>query len=176
MEMGTRSSTRSGKWPLIALIAAVVGFLIGFGWQFLRANGLAGELEVAQREATFNGLESTLAAATIEAQRGSYELARQHASDFFSGLQASVTDASESATPALQQVLAERDAMITALSRSSPEAASLLAQMFNRYRAALGRPPADQTREPTVTAPAPDSQPPVDTPRDSLLPTTTTGS
>jgi hypothetical protein len=98
METRTRSTTGSGKWPLIALIAAVVGFLIGFGWQFLRARALAGELDLARREATYNGLENTLAAATIEAMRGAYEPARQQASNFFSGLISSIDTAKVAST------------------------------------------------------------------------------
>jgi hypothetical protein len=160
------------KWMLIALIAAVVAFLVGFGWQYMRARGLAGDLEVAERSAAFNGLEATLGAATIEAQRGSYELARQHASDFFSTLQTEIGDAPESATTALQQVLGERDAMITALSRSNPQAGPLLAQMFNRYRVAMGKSVGPRAIEPT-TPPAADSLLPVDSPRDTVSRATT---
>ena len=101
-------------------------------------------------------------------------MARQHASDFFSGLQTEIATAPEPAAPALQQILSERDALITALSRSNPEAPSLLAQMFNRYRVAMGR--SDVTRGIEPTTPATDSPIPVDSPPDSLLPTTTTGS
>jgi hypothetical protein len=176
MEMRTRSAPDTRKWALIAVIAAVVAFLVGFGWQYMRARGLSGDLEVAQRAATFNGLEGTLGAAAIEAQRGSYELARQHASEFFSGLQTAAGDAPEAAVPVLQQMLGERDAMITTLSRSNPQAGPLLAQMFNRFRAALGRPVGPQGTEPTTPPPA-DTQIPVDSPRDTTPPvTTTTGS
>jgi hypothetical protein len=175
METARRSTTDSRKWALIAVIAALVAFLVGFGWQFLRAHGLSGDLDTARREATFNGLEGTLGAATIEAQRGSYELARQHTSDFYSGLQAAIDNAPEGSASALQQILAERDAMITALSRSNPQAGPLLAQTFNRFRAALGRPVGPQSTEPT-TPPVMDSAVPADTPRDTVPPPVTTGS
>jgi hypothetical protein len=176
MEMRTRPAPNAGKWPLIALVAAVVAFLIGFGWQYMRARGLSGGLEVAERSATFNGLEGTLGAAAIEAQRGSYEIARQHASEFFSGLQSAVGAAPEAAAPVLQQMLGERDAMITTLSRSNPQAGPMLAQMFNRFRAAMGRSVGPQGTEPTTPPPV-DSPVPADSPRDTTPPvTTTTGS
>jgi len=174
MESTSRPTTSgSGRWPLIALIAAVVGFLIGFGWQFMRARDLSRQLDVAQAEALWSGLEATLGAATIEAMRGGFEPARQQASSFFSGLQASIDRAPTTATASLQQILSERDETITALSRSDPQAPSVLAQMLNRYRSALGRTVPSETAPVT---PPPDSPAAIDTPRDSLLPTTTTGS
>jgi hypothetical protein len=141
------------------VIAAVVAFAIGAGWQFSSARAYRGELETtrtqldtAHYELTFRRLEATLGAATIEAQRGNHESARRLASDFFSSLQTAIPTAPASAQPALQQIQAERDAMITELSRANLESGGLLAATFDRYRVAMG--------EPVGPIPAPSGQPP----------------
>jgi hypothetical protein len=141
------------------VIAAVVAFAIGGGWQFSKARAYRGELETtraqldtARYELTFRRLEATLGTATIEAQRGNHESARRLASDFFSGLQTAIEEAPVSAQPALQQIQAQRDAMITELSRANLESGGLLAAIFDRYRAAMG--------EPVGPIPAPSAQPP----------------
>jgi hypothetical protein len=141
------------------VIAAVVAFAIGAGWQYSKARTYRGELDTsraeledASHELTFRRLEATLGAATIEAQRGNHESARRLASDFFSGLQAAIPTAPASAQPALHQIQAQRDAMITELSRANLESGGLLAEIFDRYRGAMG--------EPVGPIPAPSAQPP----------------
>lgn len=128
------------KTILIALAAAVVGFAIGALWQYTSARGHARERAVVERELGFQTLEATLGAATIEAQRGSYEISRQLASDFFSGLQRQLSQAPDERRDELEEILEQRDAMITALSRSDPQAGAMLAQLFTRYRIAMDEP------------------------------------
>ncbi len=120
----------------------VLAFLVGFGWQFTRAHSLEGQLDQAQRELTFQRMEATLGAATIEAQRGGFEPARQLASDFFTRLQAAVQQAPADGQAQLQQILSQRDQVITELSRNDAQAAPALAGMFVRYRAAVGESPS----------------------------------
>jgi hypothetical protein len=141
------------------VIAAVVAFAIGAGWQYSKASAYRGELattrtqlDTARHELTFRRLEATLGAATIEAQRGNHESARRLASDFFSGLQPAIPTAPAAAQPALHQIQAQRDAMITELSRANLESGGLLAEIFDRYRGAMG--------EPVGPIPAPSGQPP----------------
>lgn len=152
------------------VIAAVVAFAIGAGWQYSKARAYRGELETtrtqldtARHELTFRRLEATLGAATIEAQRGNHESARRLASDFFSGLQAAIPTAPAAAQPALHQIQAQRDAMITELSRANLESGGLLAEIFDRYRGAMG--------EPVGPIPAPSGQPPAG---DTTTPSQTT--
>jgi hypothetical protein len=144
------------KTILVAIAAAVLGFAIGALWQFTNARSHAQERAVVERELRFQTLEATLGAATIEAQRGSYEISRQLASDFFSGLQGELGRASGERRAALEEISEQRDAMITTLSRSDPQAGAMLAQLFTRYRIAMGRPvgPSEETR------PAPESREP----------------
>jgi len=139
------SRTRSA---LFIAGGVVVAFLVGFGWQFARAHSLQGQLDQTERELTFQRLEATLGAATIEAQRGGFEPARQLASDFFTRLQAAADQAPAAGQPQLQQILSQRDAVITALSRGDTQSGAVLAGLFVRYRIAVGETPA------TPTAPA----------------------
>jgi len=140
-----------------ALLLALVGIAI---WQVVRADDAERRLAQTRTELALQRHESTLALAAIEATRGSYELARQLASDFFTGLQADLGRAPAAAQPALREILQPRDAMITALSRSDAQAASQLVQLVIRYRIALGEPVGPG--EPAEAAPAPGGAPVTD--------------
>jgi hypothetical protein len=144
---------------LIAAAAAILGFALGAGWQYAASRGPVRDLDQTRTELAFQQLEATLGAATIEAQRGSYELARQLASSFFTGLQTHLGSAPQDQQAAFTDLLQQRDPMITALSRGDPQTGSMLAQMFMRYRIAMGEPvgPASDAQSPS--APAADTMP-----------------
>ncbi len=142
--------TRTTK-ALAVAGGVVVAFLVGFGWQFARAHSLAGQLDQTRRELTFQRMEATLGAATIEAQRGGFEPARQLASDFFTQLQSAVDQAPSAGQGQLQQILAQRDQVITELSRNDLQAGAVLAGMFVKYRTAVG----ESTAAPPGATPAP---------------------
>ena len=144
--------TREQKILLGALIGIVAAFLIGFGWQYTRARSFENQLDSVTQDFTFKRLEATLAAATIEAQRANYELARRHASDFFTGLQEALPDAPDNTRPTLQRINTQRDAIITAASRSDPQTASLLEQLYGSYRVTFGGLPVAPTPSPAPAA------------------------
>ncbi|CAN5702251.1 hypothetical protein BH23GEM10_BH23GEM10_03610 [soil metagenome] len=152
--------TAQQKVVLTAVVAAIIGFTIGAVWQYTSARSYADRLDVAETDLAFQQTEATLGAATIEAQRGSYELARQLASDFFSSLQQHVDRAPADQQPAFRDMLEHRDAMITSLSRSDPQSGSMLAQLFVRYRIAMGEPVGPND---TTSTPPAGMQPPADT-------------
>jgi len=133
----------------------VVAFLVGFGWQFVRAHGLQGQLDQAQKELTFQRMEATLGAATIEAQRGGFEPARQLASDFFTRLQGAIETVPDNEKSPLREILQQRDAVITELSRSDGQSGAVLASLFVRYRAAVGEAPVTPAATPVAPATAP---------------------
>lgn len=133
--------TREQKIMLGGALAAVLAFLIGFGWQYSRAERLEQELNVASKDLAFERLEGKLAAATIEADLGNYEIARQLASDFFTELQADIRRAPEETHQQLNAIAAQRDIIITAASRSDPQTASLIGQLYNTFRIAFGDEP-----------------------------------
>lgn len=127
-----------GKQLLFLAAAIILAFLVGFVWQNMRADRLEGELERVSQELEFQRLESTVAAATIQAQQGNYEDARQRASDFFSRLQQELPDAPAEARPELEELMNERDSAITLLSRSEPESQFLMQRLYSSYRSAMG--------------------------------------
>lgn len=155
----------------LALAGAVVlAFLIGFGWQAMRAGRLDDQLERTERQLAFTSLEATLGAAAIEADRGSHEASRQLTSDFFTGLQSAIDRAPAEAREPLRAILGERDATITMLSRGDPESRHHLGRLFLRYRLALGR----ETRTPTAPAPGPAADSPPVAPPSAVPPAATT--
>jgi hypothetical protein len=151
--------------------AAILGFAVGMLVQYAAGRGDAQQLRSTQTALTFKRIEATLGAATVEAQRGSYEIARQLASEVFSSLQAAIGQAEGERRQALEQILQRRDDMITALSRGDPQSGSMLAQLFTRYRIAMGEhvgPDAGTAPAPAedaAPAPAPDTGRPGDTGR-----------
>lgn len=126
------------RWAWIA-IAVVAAFIIGFAWQGIRAARLDNRLEQTSQALTLHRLEAALAVAVFEAQRGSYEMSRLHASDFFSGVQSVAPNVPSAVRQDLMSILGERDQTITLLSRGDPEAADQLAGIYVRYRDARGR-------------------------------------
>jgi hypothetical protein len=125
---------------LIAAGTAIIGFALGALWQYGSGRTASRQLAEIRHEHAFTSLEATLGAATIEAQRGSHEISRQLASEFFSGLQTELHRADGERRQAFQEILQRRDAMITALSRADPQSGPMLAQLFTRYRLAMGQP------------------------------------
>lgn len=144
---------------LVALGAVVLAFLVGFLWQYVRADRAESRLESVSQQLEFQRLESTLAAATIEAQRGSFEVARQHSSEFFTSLQRAIPDAPAGERGELEAILARRDILITYLSREDPQGVDLLERSYFGYRSAMGGA--------AVGVPAPGTRPPADSPADS---------
>ncbi|HUE97582.1 MAG TPA: hypothetical protein VMN39_13055 [Longimicrobiaceae bacterium] len=138
----------------LLVAALVVVFLLGFLPQWTRVRNLEGELRQAHVEIVTLDLQGRLGAALAESQRGNYEQARQLMTEFFSVLQ---IRAGEIGGPARQQeiqaILAERDELITLLSRAQPEASSRLNLMYSRYFAAMGTASSDATRSVTPATP-----------------------
>lgn len=120
--------------------AIVLAFAVGFVWQYTRAEATADRLEQAERELTFATLEATLGAAAVEVQRGAYEPARRLTSDFFTGLQHGIGEASAEQRRELEPILDRRDRLITLLSRGEPEGRDLLVQTYRRFRVIVGGP------------------------------------
>lgn len=125
------------QWILVGVLSVVFAFAIGFGWQYARATAAETELRQTSRELTFKRIEATLSAAAIHAQQASYEPARALASDFFSGLQRAIGDAPPASRAEMEAILAQRDDVITLISRVQPEAGALLAELALRFRAML---------------------------------------
>ena len=147
--------TREQRILLGGIIFTVIAFLIGFGWQYTRARSLNDELEQTNQQLTFKELEATLAAATIQATQGNFEISRQLASQFFTDLQNDIEQAPEDKKTELRAISNQRDIIITAASRSDPQTASLLGQLYSTYRVAFGETPVTPQPAPVQATPAP---------------------
>lgn len=160
------------RWSLITVLAALLAFGVGAGWQFARARRLETQLATAQRELSLTRVENQLALATVEARRGHYDEARQLTSSFFSAFQESTDQWPAAAAVELNEILAMRDSSITVLSRSDPESAMLLEDLWRRYRVALGEPVAPGDDPAAVDSPP--AVAPLDTAAEPM-PSDTTG-
>lgn len=135
---------RKIPWKRIALyvVLAVVFFLVGLIPMAFRAWQYAEEREAAQHEVRLKQMETQLAAAVINADRGEYEPARQTASDFFTSLRNQIERGSESDLSSLQRerlkdLLPLRDDVITLLARSDPAAVNRLSDIYVTYQKAM---------------------------------------
>jgi hypothetical protein len=139
-----RPIKRNIPWKRIALYGALaVGFfLLGLIPMAFRAHQYAEERNAAQHEVRLKQMETQLAAAVINADRGEYEPARQTASDFFTLLRSQIDRGSESDLSSSQQdrlkgLLSERDDVITLLARSDPAAVNRLSDIYATYQKAM---------------------------------------
>lgn len=131
-------SVSRGRAIGMAVLAALIAFAAGAGWQYIRGERLDDRLGQVSSEHRRARLEALLAGAVVEAQQGNAELARQHASAFFTGLQQGIAS-DDRLPPSARELLTRRDETITMLSRDDPEAGDLLRQLYVRFRAEVSR-------------------------------------
>jgi hypothetical protein len=123
------------RTPLWIAGAAVLGFLVGFLWQYTGASRARGDAEAATQALHAARLEATLSGAVIDAQGGRYEVARQRASDFYSGLQRELLPLLQGeAADEARRTLDGRDSVITALARNDPAMTGVLVEELARFR------------------------------------------
>ncbi|MDI1242987.1 MAG: hypothetical protein PSX80_13815 [bacterium] len=125
------------KW-LIRIGVVLLAFLLGFVPMWLSNRQLSGDLANRDKELRRAGIQNTLTAATIYARRGEYETARQNTSSFFTDVRAEIDKGNagllnEQERIGVSRVMAERDEVITLLSRNDPAAAERLSNMFVEY-------------------------------------------
>lgn len=134
--------TASRRW-LIWPALVVAAFLVGLLPMWYAKSNVSAELDKTNVELVRQQQLNSLSAAAIYARRGEYESARQNASRFFTEMQAEINNAeSKVLTPQdrmqLPQLLANRDDVITLLSRADPASAERLSNLYVEYRAATG--------------------------------------
>lgn len=143
------------KRGLLVALGVAAAFAVGFGWQYLRAMRLESRVAELERNLTFQVLATELGVAAVEAGRESYESARRTASDFFTGLQASIHRAPPEVAGEMNSILARRDDIITDLSRDVPASADTLAALFIRFHLTWSAARPDEAHGVGETAPAP---------------------
>jgi hypothetical protein len=117
---------------LAVLAAAVVAFAIGYLINWGRVQ--SGERTVGElrQELAITRLQSRMGGAVVEANRSNYEASRQHMVSVFQEMQARLPEADRPLRLRFEEALAERDEIITLLSRASPEATGRLVLMYAR--------------------------------------------
>jgi hypothetical protein len=137
---GPEVSADSGplrRW-LIRIGALLLAFLIGFVPMWLNNRQLNRSLEERDRELRRGRIQNVLASAAIYARRGEYETARQNTSSFYTEISQEM-DRGENSILTEQErlgmntVMAERDELITLLSRNDPAAGERLSSVFIEY-------------------------------------------
>ena len=142
------------KLVALAALALVAAFLVGFLPQRARANRLDDALRHKRHELQMARLEGRLGAALAESLRGNHERARQLVSDFYVELQGTVHRVGDPRQrQALDGILAQRDEVITLLSRAQPEATQRLMILYTTYFAAMD--PGARSNPNIVTSPPP---------------------
>jgi hypothetical protein len=126
-------------WPALVVVAFLAG-LLPMWWS---KSNVSADLDKTKVELIRQQQLNSLSAAAVYARRGEYETARQNASVFFTDMQAEMDNAeSKVLTPRdriqLPQLLANRDDIITLLSRADPASAERLSNLYVEYRAATG--------------------------------------
>jgi hypothetical protein len=131
------TSSVLNKW-LIRIGLLLLAFLLGLVPMWISNRQLSADLTTRGKELHRSRVQNSLTAATIYARRGEYETARQNTSSFFTEIRAEMDkgDAgilSEQERIGLNRVMAERDEIITLLSRNDPAAADRLSNAFVEY-------------------------------------------
>lgn len=135
-EEKTKSNVMA-KW-LIGGGLLLVAFLLGFVPMWLSNRQLSADLANRDKELRRSRIQNTLTAATIYARRGEYETARQNTSTFFTDVRTEMDKGNdgiltEQERIGVGRVMAERDEIITLLSRNDPAAAERLSNAFIEY-------------------------------------------
>lgn len=137
----------------LATVALLAAFALGFLPTWNRARTAEGELREARVELRWARLEGIAGAALAEASRSNYERARQLMAEFFSRLQPALGGVEDLADRReLEAILAQRDEIITLLSRAEPESTQRLMLIYTRYFAAMD---PMGSASPTIATPSP---------------------
>jgi hypothetical protein len=117
---------------LAVLAAAVIAFAIGYliNWGRVQSGDrTVGEL---RQELAVTRLQARMGSAVVEASRSNYEAARQDMVAVFQEMQSRRNEVDPALGRRFDQALAERDEIVTLLSRASPEANGRLVLMYSR--------------------------------------------
>lgn len=146
---GTAIPTGSSRGKRFAwiLFLVMLAFLAGFGWQYYRAMTIEDRLVRTEQALAVERLRVGLAQAAVAAQSGDYEAARRQMSDFFTATQQQLEELPPEVRALAEEMLRDRDEVITGLSRENYEYATVLYGMLQRFQTSL-EPAATPAAEP----------------------------
>lgn len=127
---------------LIRVGVVLLAFLLGFVPMWISNRQLSADLAARDKELHRGRIQNTLTAATIYARRGEYETSRQNTSSFFTELRNEIDKGNagvltEQERIGLNGVMAERDEIITLLSRNDPSSSERLSNLYVAYVGAV---------------------------------------
>ena len=140
MSENWQSRTTRRIWRLVIYVGGLLlAFLLGFVPMWLKSSECSSRLAEAERQSSLARMENSLVSAAMDARRGDFETARVAASDFFTVLRAATSTDVDSALSQAQKdgarpLLAQRDQIITLLSRGDVASADLLSDLYVSYR------------------------------------------
>ena len=137
IETASPRSSSMTKW-LIGVGVILLAFLLGLVPMWILNRDVSANLTNREKDLRRSRIQNTLAAATIYARRGEYETSRQNTSSFFTEVRSEMDKGNdgiltEQERIGLNRVMAERDEIITLLSRNDPASAERLSNAFIEY-------------------------------------------
>ena len=122
---------------IVAAIAVVAVFLLGFIPQYLKANRLQSELRQSQQESAGAELRDLIGLAYVQANQKNFGLAAETSSRFFGRAREMVGQAQDAANrKALEDLLASRDKVTAELAKGDAAVMGDLQDLFVKTRQA----------------------------------------
>jgi hypothetical protein len=120
---------------IVAAIALIATFLVGFVPQYVKANRLENELRQSRQEAAGAELRDLIGFAYVQASQKNYGLAAETSSRFFNRVR-EVANQTQDANrrKALEELLALRDSVTAALTKGDAAVMGDLQQLFVKAR------------------------------------------
>ena len=156
----------------LVIAGLLISFLLGFVPEWMAKRNVDRELAAARLELRLARQQGRLGAALAEALRSNYERSRQLMAGYFTDLQSTVGAVDDARKrQALTGILAQRDEIITLLSRAQPESSQRLMLLYTSMFVAIdpqgavgttvtpSPPPSPAADSPATPRPAPQSPP-----------------
>jgi hypothetical protein len=124
---------------IVAAVAAVVVFLIGFLPQYVRANRLENELRQSRQENTGAQLRDLIGIEYVQANQKNFGLAAETSSRYFDRVREMADRAKDtSSRKALEDLLTARDKVTAELAKGDPAVMGDLQDLFVKTQQATG--------------------------------------
>ncbi len=125
------------KKLIVAAVAVIAAFLLGFVPQYVKANRLENELRQSRQETAGAELRDLIALAYVQANQKNYGLAAETSTRFFSRLRHRASqEADASRRKTLEGLLAVQDKVTAELAKGDPAVIGDLQELFVKVREA----------------------------------------
>ena len=126
---------------IVAAIAAIAIFLLGFVPQYVKVNRLETELRQSRQENAGIQLRDLIGLAYVQANQKNFGLAAETSSRFFGRVREMVSESQDAATrKTLEDLLILRDKVTAELAKADAAVIGDLQELFNKTRQATTSP------------------------------------